>query len=87
VLGRVGGAVVDQATSSAFSFASTYALGYAAKAYYAGGRSLGAVDLKGIFSTQAQRAKGLYEQHRGAIEQQSKGLDAGKLLSMVRQGV
>jgi len=86
VLGRVAGAVADQATSSAFSFASTYALGYAAKAYYAGGRSLGAIDLKGIFTTQAEKAKGLYTQHRGAIESQSKGLDAGKLLTMVRQG-
>lgn len=87
VLGRVGGAVADQATSSAFAFASTYALGHAAKAYYAGGRSLGAIDLKGIFTSQAEKAKGLYTQHRGAIEAQSKGLDAGKLLSMVRQGV
>jgi len=86
VLGRVAGAVADQATSSAFSFASTYALGYAAKAYYAGGRSLGAIDLKGIFTSQAEKAKGLYTQHRGAIESQSKGLDAGKLLAMVRQG-
>jgi len=87
VLGRMGGAVADQATSSAFSFASTYALGHAAKAYYAGGRSLSAIDLKGIFTTQTQRARTLYDQHRGTIESQSRGLDAGKLLSMVRQGV
>lgn len=87
ILGRVAGAVVDQATSSAFSFASTYALGHAAKAYYAGGRSLSAIDLKGIFTTQAEKAKSLYMQHRGAIESQSTGLDAGKLLNMVRQGV
>jgi len=87
MLGRVAGAVADQATSSAFSFASTYALGYAAKAYYAGGRSLAAIDLKSIFTTQAEKAKGLYTQHRGAIESQSTGLDAGKLLTMVRQGV
>ncbi len=87
MLGRVAGAVADQATSSAFSFASTYALGHAAKAYYAGGRSLSAIDLKGIFTTQAEKAKTLYTQHRGAIESQSTGLDAGKLLNMVRQGV
>lgn len=86
-LGRAAGAVADQATSSAFSFASTYALGHAAKAYYAGGRSVGAVDLKSIFTTQAQKARNLYSQHRGAIESQSAGLNAGKLLSMVRQGV
>ena len=86
VLGKMGGAVVDQATSSAFSFASTYALGHAAKAYYAGGRSLRAVDLKGLFTAQAEKAKGLYTQHRGAIEQQSRGLDTGKLLDLVRRG-
>lgn len=87
MLGRVAGAVADQATSSAFSFASTYALGHAAKAYYSGGRSLGAIDLKGIFTTQAEKAKILYTQHRGAIQSQSAGLDAGKLLNMVRQGL
>ncbi|MFZ4429969.1 MAG: TerB family tellurite resistance protein [Phycisphaerales bacterium] len=86
VLGKMGGAVVDQATSSAFSFASTYALGHAAKAYYAGGRSLRAIDLKGLFTAQAEKAKGLYAQHRGAIEQQSRGLDTGKLLDLVRRG-
>lgn len=86
VLGRVGGAVVDQATSSAFAFASTYALGHAAKAYYAGGRSLGAIDLKGIFTTHAEKAKELYTQYRGEIDSQSKGLDTAKLLNMVRQG-
>ena len=47
----------------------------------------GAIDLKGIFTTQTEKAKGLYTQHRGAIDVQSKGLDAGKLLNMVRQGV
>jgi hypothetical protein len=87
MLGRVAGAVADQATSSAFSFASTYALGHAAKAYYSGGRSLGAIDLKGVFTTQAEKAKTLYAQHRGAIQSQSTGLDAGKLLNMVRQGL
>lgn len=86
VLGKMGGYVVDQATSSAFSFASTYALGHAAKAYYAGGRSLRAIDLKGLFTAQAEKAKGLYAQHRGAIEQQSRGLDTGKLLDLVRRG-
>ncbi|MDX2148926.1 MAG: TerB family tellurite resistance protein [Planctomycetota bacterium] len=87
VLGRIGGAVADQATSSAFSFATTYALGHAAKAYYAGGRSLGAIDLKTVFTSQAEKAKSLYAQHRGAIEAQSKGLDASRLLTMVRQGI
>ncbi len=87
VLGRLGGAAADQATSSAFSFASTYALGHAAKAYYAGGRSLGAVDLKSIFTMHVEKARELYGHHRGAIDAQSRGLDAGRLLSMVRQGV
>lgn len=86
-LGRTAGALADQATSSAFSFASTYALGHAAKAYYAGGRSLSAIDLKSIFTTQTQKARTLYAQHRGAIESQSAGLNTGKLLNMVRQGV
>jgi tellurite resistance protein/uncharacterized protein (DUF697 family) len=87
MFGRMAGAVADQVTSSAFSFASTYALGHAAKAYYAGGRSLGAIDLKGIFTQQAEKAQSLYTQHRGLIQSQSAGLSAGKLLSMVKHGV
>lgn len=87
MFGRMAGAVADQVTSSAFSFASTYALGHAAKAYYAGGRSLGAIDLKGIFTQQAEKAQSLYTQHRGVIQSQSAGLSAGKLLSMVKHGV
>lgn len=87
MFGRMAGAVTDQVTSSAFSFASTYALGHAAKAYYAGGRSLGAIDLKGIFTQQAEKAQSLYTQHRGVIQSQSAGLSAGKLLSMVKHGV
>lgn len=78
--------MVEQATSSAFSFASTYALGHAAKAHDAGGRSLRAIDFKGRFTAQAEKATGLYAQLRGAIERQSRGLDAGKLPDLVRRG-
>jgi uncharacterized protein (DUF697 family) len=86
VPGKTGGAVVDQATSSAFSFASTYAPRHAAKAHDAGERSLRAIVLKGRFTPQAEKATGLCAQHRGAIERQSRGLDAGKLLDLVRRG-
>ncbi len=40
VLGKTGKTIGSAATGSAFSFASTYALGYGAKQYYGGGRCI-----------------------------------------------
>lgn len=88
VFGRKGMArrVAEQATSSAFSFASTYALGHVADLYYAGGRRMGTAELKGLFDTTVARARGLHDQYLPQIRQKAAGLDLGKVLAEVRSG-
>ena len=72
------------ATGTAFAFASTYALGQVARQYYAGGRTLSAIDLQAIFTKQASSAKGMYDQYRPRIEEQARNLNPSQILNMVR---
>jgi len=81
--GMLGGAV-SMATGPAITFATTYAIGMVAKQYYGGGRKLGAVDLRTLFSTQFESAKGLYERHAPEIATRASGLDVGQVMRMVR---
>jgi len=86
VLGKRGlvARTADQLTSSAFSFASTYALGYAADAYYRGGRTMSTAQLKELFSSVSARGKELYDQYLPAIKEKASGLDMSKVLAEVR---
>ena len=79
-LGRIGGA----ATGMAFSFVTTYALGQVAKRYYAGGRVMSTALLQQTFQELLQPAKRLQTQYMPQIEQTARGLDAGKVMAMVR---
>ncbi len=81
--GLLGGAV-SMATGPAVTFATTYAIGMVAKQYYGGGRKLGAVDLRTLFSRQFEAAKGLYERHAPEIASRANGLDVGQVMRMVR---
>lgn len=80
VMGGMGRAVGSAATGSAFSFASTYALGKVAQRYYAGGRTLSTDGLKASFSRTVDEAKGLQQRYAPQIQERAKGLDVGKLL-------
>ena len=88
LLGRVGGGILGgmgrQAVSSGMSFASTYALGHVAKAYYAGGRKLSTQMLKEAYARTLQEAQGLRERYLPEIQAKARTLDARSLLSMVR---
>lgn len=84
-LGGLLGGISRQATSSGFSFASTYALGQLAKSYYAQGRRLDAGQLKGSFQNLLSGAQGLQEKYLGQIQQKAQGLDISQILSMVRR--
>jgi len=86
VLGKRGlvARTADQLTSSAFSFASTYALGYAADAYYRGGRTMSTVQLKELFNSVSARGKVLYDQYLPAIKEKASGLDMAKVLAEVK---
>lgn len=90
LLGRLGGGMLGglgkQAVSSGMSFAATYALGHVAKRYYAGGRILSTRMLKDAYASVAAEAQGLQERYLPAMQEKARGLDAGKVLALVRGG-
>ncbi len=88
LLGKVGGGLLSSVgsagTGAAMSFATTYALGQVAKRYYAGGRQLDAAALKQTFAEMLGEARALQSKYTGAIEQQARSIDVGKLAALVR---
>jgi len=78
--------MADQVTSSAFAFASTYALGQVADRYYAGGRTMTTAELKSLFDTTVAKARGLHEQYLPQIQEKAASLDLGQLIAEVRSG-
>jgi uncharacterized protein (DUF697 family)/tellurite resistance protein len=83
--GRLLGGLAGQAAGSAFAFATTYALGQAAKKYYAGGRTLSSEQLKEVFSSLLQDARSLQGRYSGDIAQKSREVNVAQLLPLVRQ--
>jgi len=86
VAGRAVGGLGRVATGAAFSFATTYALGQVAKRYYAGGRVMSTALLQQSFSEVLGPAKQLQQRYLPQIEQTARGLDAGKVMALVRGG-
>jgi len=88
VIGKAGGKILGglgrQATSSAFSFATTYALGQVAKTYYAGGRKLSTADLKATFHNIFNQAKTMESRYQGEMAEKAKTLDLKQILASVR---
>jgi len=88
LLGSIGGSlgrgIGKQAVSSGLSFATTYALGHVAKRYYAGGRELSAQMLKETFDRVMQEAKTLQGEYLPAIREKAQGLDAGKVMALLK---
>lgn len=89
LLGKAGGGLLGAlgsvATGSALSFATTYALGQVAKQYYAGGRRIDQAQLKQVFASMLQQAKGLQARYAGEIEQKARTIDTRQLLGLVRE--
>ncbi len=84
--GGLGRMVAGQATSSAMSFASTYALGHVAKRYYSGGRTLSGMQLRELFGGLLGEAKRVQDQYGAAIQDRSRTLSRASLLELVRGG-
>ena len=92
LFGRLGGhggrgmthAIADQAASSAIAFATTYALGQVARRYYAGGRDMSTLSLKGLFSSLAENAKSLHARYLPQIQERASTLNVRSLLPMIR---
>jgi uncharacterized protein (DUF697 family)/tellurite resistance protein len=91
VLGRLGGGLARRlgsaATGSAFSFATTYALGQVAKSYYAGGRTLDAQRLREAFASLLGEAKSLEERYLPDIRERARTINPAILLDLVRRPV
>lgn len=83
-LGGIIGAAGRQATGSAFSFVTTYALGKVAREYYAGGRTLDAARLKQVFATMAEEAKQLQAKLAAQIQEKAQSLDSKNIAALVR---
>lgn len=87
ILGSLGGllgAAGSQATGSAFSFVTTYALGKVAREYYAGGRSIDAAKLKQVFAAMVEEAKALQGKLGAEIRDKAKNINADNIASLVR---
>jgi uncharacterized protein (DUF697 family) len=84
VAGGLGRSMGHQLTSSAMSFASTYALGQMARRYYAGGRQLSALQLKELFTSLTQQARSLHGRYAGEIQQRASKLSPAQFLNLVR---
>ena len=87
LLGKVAGGVGRMAgsavTGSAFSFATTYALGHVAKRYYANGRTLSADSLKQAFSGVLGEAKQLQTRYLPEIRQKAQTINVAQVMKEV----
>jgi uncharacterized protein (DUF697 family)/uncharacterized tellurite resistance protein B-like protein len=82
--GRMVGSLGRSATSVAFSFATTYALGHVAMRYYSGGRTMTSAMLKDAFQSMLGQAKTLQQQYMTQIEQQAQSVDVNRIVQLVR---
>ena len=87
LLGSIGGGLLGgvgrQATSSAFSFATTWALGHVAKRYYAADRTLSAAALQETFSSLLGEAKTLQQRYAGEITAKAGAIDVKQILTEI----
>ena len=78
------GSMANQAISSGFSFATTYALGRLAVRYYSGGRTFSTQVLKDTYAGLLGEAKGLQQQFLPAIQERARTVNVSQILQEVR---
>jgi uncharacterized protein (DUF697 family)/tellurite resistance protein len=86
LLGSVFGGVGRQAASSGMAFVTTYAIGHAAKRYYAGGRKLETLQLRETYQSLLAEAKNLAGRAQDEIRQRAGGLSSRNLVDIVKSG-
>jgi uncharacterized protein (DUF697 family) len=79
-VGRMAGGAV---TGSAFSFATTYALGQVAKRNYADGRTLSTAALKESFASMLSDARQLQTQYLPDIRQKAQTINVAQVMKEV----
>lgn len=82
--GMLGG-LGSTAVGSAFSFATTYALGQVGQQYYAGGRTISMDQLKQVFALLLDQGKSLQTRYSGEIQQKASTIDINQIVGLVRQ--
>lgn len=89
LLGKMGGGLLgglgSSAVGSAFSFATTYALGQVAQQYYAGGRTIQVNKLKEMFTSLLDQGKNLQTRYADEIQQKASTIDVNQIVNLVRQ--
>ena len=85
-MGSLGKQFGQSATSVAFSFATTYALGQVARRYYAGGRQMSTALLQVSFQNLLGPAKEMQSLYLPQIQQKAGNLDVNQIMTMVRGG-
>jgi len=81
--GKLAGRAADQITGSAFSFASTYAIGHLAEKYYAGGRRLDTQGMRDMFTTLQGKARELHATYLPQIQERASTLNPASVMSLV----
>ena len=84
VAGKLAGRAADQITGSAFSFASTYAIGHIAQKYYSAGSRMDTATVKSLFGSFSQKARELHAQYLPQIQNRAQSLNPTEILSLVR---
>ncbi len=82
--GKAAGRVASAATGAAMSFATTYALGQAARRYYAGGRKLAMADVREVFQKQLEAGKNLYDTYQGEVQDKARTINVSSLLKTLK---
>lgn len=86
LLGGVFGGLGRQTASSGMAFVSTYAIGQAARRYYAGGRRLEAIQLRDIYQSMLAEARGAGASAQSAIQARVASLRNGGLGDILKGG-
>ncbi len=84
VAGGLGRGLGRAGAGAAFSFATTYALGQLAKRYYSSGRQMNTALLQQTYQSLLGQAKQLQGQYSSEIQHKAGTLDAGQVMSMVK---
>ncbi|MBL8272127.1 YcjF family protein [Steroidobacter sp.] len=84
VAGGLGRGLGRATAGAALSFATTYALGQLAKRYYAGGRQMNTALIQQTYQSLLGQAKQIQGQYSSEIQHKANTLDAGQVLSMVK---
>ena len=83
VAGKLAGKAADQITGSAFSFASTYALGKLAEHYYQSGRRLDTASTRELFTSLQSQARQMHNHYLPQIQEKAKSINPASILQMV----